>query len=136
MNQCLFCRIAKKEITGWVIAEDDVTMAFLDIRPRASGHTLVIPKIHVQNILETTPETLGPLWVFVRSVTAQLQRTLHPDGFTIGINQGASAGQAIDHLHIHVIPRWHGDKGKSIPEVVESNASETVEALYKKITTI
>ncbi|MDO8469607.1 MAG: HIT family protein [bacterium] len=130
---CLFCKIACHEIPALVIREDANTLAFLDIDPRAAGHTVVIPKRHAGTLLDIPREELCPLWQAVQAATAQLHTTLRPDGFTVGVNHGKHAGQAIDHLHIHIVPRWEGDGGGSIHTVVDNPPTEPLAEIHQRI---
>jgi histidine triad (HIT) family protein len=117
-EQCLFCKIAAKAIPAKVTYEDEHAMAFFDIHPRAEGHTVVIPKFHAATILELPSGEIGPLFEAVKKVDEALVAQFSPDGMTIGINQGRAGGQEVDHLHVHLIPRWHNDHGGSIQSVV------------------
>jgi len=130
---CLFCKIANKEIPSEVIHEDAVSIAFLDINPSTLGHAVIIPKHHAENILGLSNEAVGPLFQAVRQVTEKLNRALNPGGFTIGINHGRISGQAVPHLHIHVIPRYPGDGGGSIHSVVENRPKESVRETKERI---
>lgn len=130
---CLFCKIVKGEIPSHKIYEDDSVLAFLDILPRSQGHTVVVPKKHAETILDLSADEMGPLFNGVRKVTRMLKDKLEPHGFTIGINHGKVSGQAIDHLHIHIIPRFQGDKGGSIHTVVDNPPSESLEEIKNKI---
>jgi histidine triad (HIT) family protein len=116
-----------------VIYEDDAVISFLDIHPRAPGHAVTIPKRHVPNILEMESKEFGPLFRAVRNVTKKLQNALRPDGFTIGVNHGRASGQAVEHLHVHSIPRFIGDGGGSIHTVVHNPPQETLEEIARKI---
>jgi|SRR3989338_8358151 len=118
MPDCLFCKIARKEFGSAVIYENGDVLAFLDINPRAPGHAMVVSRTHSETLLDLPDEALAPLFEGVKTVTGMLQRALAPDGFTIGINHGKASGQAVDHLHVHVIPRFTGDGGGSIHTVV------------------
>lgn len=137
VDTCLFCKIATKKISAQVIYEDDHALAFLDIMPRTTGHTMVIPKAHAANILELSSiepnDDLAPLFAAVRHVAGMLSESLKPDGITIGINQGRASGQEIDHLHVHLMPRWHGDGGGAIQSVVNAKPKESLDAIAKKI---
>jgi histidine triad (HIT) family protein len=130
---CLFCKIAAKEITDSIVHEDDTTVAFLDINPRAPGHTLIIPKDHCESILDLKEEQIEPVFSAVKRMTGILKKALAPDGFTIGVNHGRHAGQVIDHLHIHVIPRWKDDGGTSVNSVVLNQTGESLESIKEKI---
>ncbi len=132
-KECLFCRIIRKEIPAQIIYEDAATMAVLDVNPRAPGHTMILPRDHVNSILELDDQHLGPTFHTVKRIVKALKATFAPDGFTIGINHGRAAGQAIDHLHIHVIPRWSTDGGGSIHSVVSNPPQESLAVLRSKI---
>ena len=115
---CLFCKIATRQIPTKVVYEDDATMAFLEIMPRAPGHTMVIAKQHAPTLLELSDADRTALFTSVKKVDALLIERLNPDGMTIGINQGGASGQEIQHLHVHLMPRWYDDKGGSIQSIV------------------
>ena len=124
MDDCLFCKIVAGG-SSCKVYEDEHAFAFLDILPRAPGHTMVIPKFHVPNLLELPDAEIGPLFAAVKKVAAMLSRKLPADGITVGINQGRASGQEVDHLHVHLMPRWHGDGGRnsnSREERAEGNA--------------
>ncbi len=102
---CVFCHIDPKTI--W--AEHGEALAIFDVFPVTAGHTLVIPRRHVPSYFDLTGDERQDLWNLVDEVCRQLQAKHAPDGFNIGINIGKAAGQTIDHLHVHVIPRYEGD---------------------------
>lgn len=130
---CLFCKIAGKTIPSEVIYEDDSVLAFLDIHPLSPGHALIVPKIHSENILDLPDEEAAKAFVSVKKVTALLSEKLKPKGFTIGINHGRIGGQLVDHLHIHVIPRFEGDGGGSLHSVVKNPPKESLSEIRRKI---
>ena len=130
---CLFCKIVDKEVPAEIIGEDSHYVAFLDVSPRAKGHTLVVPRAHADDILRLDQNEIGPLFAGVKRTTRLLKDSLSPDGFTIGINHGAVAGQAVNHLHIHIMPRFDGDGGGSIHEVVNNPSDENLAEIAKKI---
>ncbi len=129
---CIFCKIAKKEIPAKIIKENDSALAFLDIEPRSSGHTLVIPKNHYRNLLEIPDKELKDLAVLVKQVLFLLKERLGVENFSVGYNHGHLAGQEIDHLHIHIMPRYENDQGKPIQSLVNM-PSEDIESVYKKL---
>lgn len=133
--ECLFCKIITKQIPSEIVYEDNASLAVLDVAPRAPGHTIVLPKMHAESILDLPDTTIEPVFATVKKVTAMLKKALAPDGFTIGINHGHAAGQAIDHLHIHVIPRWSSDNGGSIHSIVTNIPKETLGEIRSKIIT-
>ncbi len=130
---CLFCKIASKEIPSLVVYEDDWSLGFLDISPLSRGHVLVVPKEHAENIIDLKPELVGRVFGAVKEITAGLNEAFAPQGFTIGINHGRISGQAVDHLHIHIIPRYEGDNGGSIHSVVKNPPAETPEETRPKV---
>ncbi|MEX2033381.1 MAG: HIT family protein [Candidatus Colwellbacteria bacterium] len=133
MVDCLFCKIAKKEIPVEVICENEEALSFLDVNPFVLGHALIIPKSHAENIGDLRDEEVGPVFQTVKKVTGMLKKALGPEGFTIGINHGRISGQSVPHLHIHVIPRYPGDGGGSIHSVVENRPKESVKETREKI---
>lgn len=133
METCLFCQIANKAHAADIVYEDDHTVGILDIFPRTTGHVMIIPKVHAETILDLPEAELEPVFLAVRKMTAILQRALAPDGFTIGINHGKVAGQAIDHLHIHIMPRWHNDGGGSLHSVVGNPPKESLKSIKERI---
>ncbi len=130
---CIFCKIANKEIKSEIIYEDNDVLGILDVHPIALGHSMVIPKIHAETILDLPDEKFEAVFKAVKKITALLQKSLAPNGFTIGINHGKVSGQAIDHLHIHIIPRWENDGGGSLHSVVHNPPSESIEQIAEKI---
>lgn len=134
MSDCLFCKIGKGEIPALTVYEDDHVLAFLDIHPVAPGHTMVIPKVHAENMLDLPESEVEPLFLGVKKVTGMLKTALQPDAFTIGMNHGRMSGQMVDHLHVHILPRFRNDGGKSIHSVVNNVPKESLEILRKKIT--
>ncbi|HDH31659.1 MAG TPA: HIT family protein [Candidatus Wolfebacteria bacterium] len=130
---CLFCKIINKEIQADLIYNDDDTIGILDIHPVAPGHTMIIPKFHSENILDLPDDKIGAVFSAVKKITEILDKSLNPDGFTIGINHGRVSGQAVDHLHIHIIPRFKNDKGGSIHTIIHNPPKESLEEIKKKI---
>lgn len=131
--ECLFCSIAKKEIPSHMVYEDGAAAAFLDIHPRAPGHTIVVPKRHAETILEVPESDIGPLFGAVKKVARMVKHAFGSDGLTIGINHGKASGQVVEHLHIHIVPRFFNDRGISVQGVVERPSEESLEAVALKI---
>ncbi|MFA6830470.1 MAG: HIT family protein [Bacilli bacterium] len=108
-ESCLFCRIAKGEIPSYKVYEDDVCLAFLDINPSSKGHTLVLPKEHFTSFV-TCPKAILDHCFNVAQLVAQAEMTqLGATGVNVITNAGLSAGQTVNHFHIHVIPRYDND---------------------------
>jgi histidine triad (HIT) family protein len=110
---CVFCKIVNKDLPAEIIYEDEDVMAFLDISPVNKGHSLVIPKEHFENSLETPDDTLVKMIKVVKKVVIAVKDATNAEGINIGVNNGKAAGQMIFHTHWHVIPRYTGD-GKKI----------------------
>lgn len=127
MEDCLFCKIGSGTIPSYTVYEDDHVRAFLDIHPLAKGHTMVIPKVHGGTILDLPEEEIGALFLAVKAATARVKEVIQPDGFTIGINH--EIGQAVPHLHVHIIPRWQDDGGGSMHSITGRHAEEPVEEI-------
>lgn len=133
MEECIFCKIGSGEIAPKTVFENAGSIAFLDVHPVSAGHTVVIPRKHFPDIIAATEEDLSDVWKAVREATKILSLALNPKGFTIGINHGAAAGQAVPHLHVHIIPRYPGDGGKSLHSIVPQGPEEALESTYEKI---
>jgi len=130
MDMCIFCKIVNKEIPAKIIYEDDETMAFLDINPRNEGHTLVIPKKHYDNLLEAPETTLASMMNVTKLICKRMKNKLNAKGFNIVINVEKVAGQEINHLHLHIIPRYAEDE-----EVISFGGVKEVEldSVYEKL---
>jgi diadenosine tetraphosphate (Ap4A) HIT family hydrolase len=102
---CPFCTLDPAR----VVTQTEHTLSVRDGYPVSPGHALVIPRLHAANLFDLRPELQTVLWDMVSLVRIKLAEEFHPDGFTIGVNDGIAAGQTIMHAHIHVIPRWNGD---------------------------
>ena len=105
MRSCPFCSL--EPTRKWV--ENEHAIAFADAYPVTPGHTLIAPRKHVSSIFELTAQEQAELWSLVAKVRQRLLTGVNADGFNIGVNDGAAAGQTIEHAHVHVIPRRKGD---------------------------
>jgi histidine triad (HIT) family protein len=133
MMNCIFCKIGKKEVNSYIICETENFLAFLDINPLTPGHSIIIPKEHIVNFVDLD-EKLGEEFVkIIKETIIKINKGLKVKDFTIGINEGKLAGRAIDHLHIHIIPRYKEDKGGSIHSIVHYKTDEKLESIYEKI---
>lgn len=77
--------------------------------PATDGHLEIVPKRHVESFFELSDQEIVEAYELIREAQKELQQKYEPDGYTIGVNEGEAAGRSIDHLHIHLIPRYHGD---------------------------
>jgi histidine triad (HIT) family protein len=106
---CLFCKIVAGEIPATVVAQDERTIAFMDINPATRGHVLVIPRAHTRDVHEIDPEDLKAVAVAAQRVAARAVQELGADGVNLLQSSGRAAWQTVFHFHLHVIPRYEGD---------------------------
>lgn len=109
MPDCIFCKIINKEIPSYKVYEDENILAFLDINPVNPGHTLVIPKAHYPDMLNMPYETLAQVMGVARKIAPGVLKAVGAEGFNLGLNNGAAAGQIIFHTHFHIMPRFSAD---------------------------
>ena len=108
-NTCLFCQIITEKIPSKRIYEDDICIAILDIFPVSRGHSLVIPRMHYNTIEDIPENVLKHLIIVVQELGRKIHKKLEIDGYNILQNNFTAAGQAVDHFHIHIIPRLKDD---------------------------
>jgi len=108
-DDCLFCKMVAGQIPVTKIYEDEVVLAFLDIGPISDGHTLVIPKQHFEKLHNCPPELLGRVGSRLGKIARAVTAAMNSDGYNVLCNNGRAAGQHIEHLHFHIIPRNTGD---------------------------
>ncbi|HAO81602.1 MAG TPA: HIT family protein [Candidatus Veblenbacteria bacterium] len=109
MNDCIFCKIVGGQIPATKVYEDNDFVAFLDIHPVSYGHTLVIPKEHFDKLENTPEETVVKLYKLIRRLAPAVVAGSEAEGYNLGLNSGAVAGQVIFHTHVHIIPRRKND---------------------------
>ncbi len=107
MTDCIFCKIINKEIPASIVYEDNTTIAFLDIEPANHGHTLVVPKFHCKAINELPDQDAQTLMLTMKKVATSILS--FNEGCHIIQNNNEAAGQIVDHVHFHLIPRNKGD---------------------------
>jgi histidine triad (HIT) family protein len=133
MPDCIFCKIVAGEIKANTVYENESVLAFLDIHPASRGHTMVIPKVHAERLDLLEDRHVGALFLGVKSVMALLEKALGPGGITVGWNHGWAAGQHVNHLHVHVIPRYAGDGGGGIQSLIRSSVKEDLASVAGQI---
>jgi len=111
---CIFCKILEGKIPSVRVYEDEGVVAFLDIAPIAPGHTLLVPRGHSRDLLETPQEALSALMAVAPKVARAVLKATGGEGFNFFQFNGACSGQEVMHLHFHIIPRRPGD-GVSYP---------------------
>jgi len=109
MQRCVFCSIAKGEIRAKIVYDDAHFSAFLDINPANPGHILVIPKQHYEVLPQIPDELLGAYMKLLKILAAAVFEATQAQGVNIIQNNGVAAGQAVPHVHIHIIPRFEND---------------------------
>jgi histidine triad (HIT) family protein len=110
---CLFCRIVRGDAPATRVYEDDDVVAFLDIRPFAAGHTLIVPRRHAAGLADLDPDDGAKVFRVAQRIARALRASSLPvDGINLVLNDGAAAAQTVFHVHVHAIPRQTGDKLK------------------------
>ncbi|MFW5902735.1 MAG: HIT family protein [archaeon] len=135
MKKCLFCRIINGEKPSHKVHEDEDTYAFLDINPRNKGHTLVVPKKHRETFLDLEKKEINSLFQSVQKVAKAVKKATDAEGFNIIQNNKRAAGQIIDHVHVHIIPRHSEDNVelKSSYEPKEGEFKEIKEKIEEEL---
>ncbi|MGG5253339.1 HIT family protein [Neobacillus sp. SM06] len=122
MSDCIFCKIIHGDIPAAKVYENEHVLAFLDISQVTKGHTLVIPKIHKENVFELTPEIAKNLFEAVPAIANALKAEFTPVGLNAVNNNGEQAGQSVFHFHLHLIPRY--GKGDGFGAVWKNNQAD------------
>lgn len=108
-KDCIFCKIAKKEVKANIVEETNNLIAFLDINPKAEGHTLIIPKKHAVTIFDIPNTLANEMLQLIKKIGSKILEKKQGDGFNIIMNNLPPAGQVVMHAHIHIIPRKESD---------------------------
>lgn len=104
---CTFCDVVSGKITSVIVFEDEDCLGFLDHRPLFPGHCLLVPKKHVETLIDLQDEPLTSLFSTAKILTAAVQNACHAEGSFVAINNKVS--QSVPHLHVHIVPRRKGD---------------------------
>ena len=132
-EKTLFEKIIAGEIPCNKIYEDETTFGFLNINPKTKGHALIIPKEPFKNIYEISDEAAADLIKTAKKVAVALKEVVGADGIKLIMNNDTAAGQEIFHAHIHIIPRFEGDKGNHDKyEYKDNEAEEICEKFLKR----
>jgi len=126
-DECLFCRIVSGELPATVVYEDDNAVAFLDHRPLFPGHTLLVPRQHVETLGELPAKLVSPYFKAAQTLAIAVESAMDAEGTFVAMNNRVS--QSVPHLHVHVVPRrrkdglkgffWPRTKYKSVEEMEE-----------------
>lgn len=131
-NACVFCRIIQGEIPCAKVYEDDQVLAFLDLGPVKPGHVLVIPKSHHENLLDTPTELAPAIFAALRKVGRAVMQATGATGFNVLQNNYPASGQAVFHVHWHIIPRVEED-GLSLWPQGAYNDQQTMREMSARI---
>lgn len=128
MKDCLFCKLARGQIGGATIYENNDFKVILDRYPSGYGHTLILTKEHFDDFYQMDGETAGKLFSLASVVAKALKQVTNCDGMNVLQNNGPVAGQTIMHFHLHLIPRYRAD-GFSIPWQTKDYTEDELEEL-------
>lgn len=134
-NNNIFAKLLRGEIPSVRVYEDDDVVAFMDVMPQGTGHTLIIPRNASRNLLDAEPETLQKLILAVQKIAQAVKKAFDADGITVLQFNEPAGGQTVYHLHFHVIPRFDGidlkphSGGMADPKELESAAEKIRQAL-------
>ena len=106
-DTCLFCRIVSGELPATIVYEDDESVAFLDHRPLFPGHTLLVPREHVETLGELPKEIVAPYFEAAQLLSRAVESAMDAEGTFVAMNNRVS--QSVPHLHVHVVPRRRKD---------------------------
>jgi len=135
MSGCVFCDIVADRAEASVVYEDEVALAFMDLFPLSPGHTLVVPKVHVDDLVHCQQELAGHLFKVSALLGPAVVEATQGAGFNVWTANGKAAGQAVFHLHLHVLPRFVWDTfGLRFPEGCPTAAPRSeLEAMAARI---
>lgn len=106
-KECLFCQVVLGEVDAAMVYEDEISIAFLDHRPLFHGHTLLVPKEHVETLVELPKNRVGPFFQNVQLLSAAVKEAMKAEGTFVAMNNTVS--QSVPHLHVHIVPRKKKD---------------------------
>ena len=125
---CIFCRIVRKEAPASILYEDATALVFLDIRPLNEGHTLIIPKEHYETIYNMPESLVCNVYTIVKRMAIAVKAATKADGITIIQQNGQAAGQEVFHMHVHVVPRFEGQKLPHFRDIPNANREQLEQA--------
>ena len=136
MSPCLICSIVEGRVPAHRVYEDDQCLAFLDIRPAAPGHIMLVPKAHASRVEDLSPEQARALFSALHKLLTPIRDAVGADATTIGVNNGSGSGQEVPHVHIHILTRRLGDGGgivQSLGPGGSGDLAETAKKIREKI---
>ncbi len=130
---CIFCKIANGEIPSRTIYEDEAFRIILDLGPASSGHALILPKEHADNLFALEDDVASKAILLAKKTGAVLMEKLSCQGLNLVQNNGEAAGQTVMHFHLHLIPRYQNDEVGTFWKATAPSAAE-LDEICKKIT--
>lgn len=109
-ENCIFCKLASGQIPSATLYEDEEFRVILDLSPASKGHALIIPKEHYRNLYDLPEEIAAKAFILAKKMILKLTDILECDGYNVVQNNEEVAGQSVFHFHMHLIPRYKGDK--------------------------
>ena len=128
---CVFCDIIDHKIPSRTVYEDENVLAILDLSQLTYGHTIVMPKKHVRNFAEADEETIDQVMHVVHKLACQIMKNTGASGVNVITNCGEAAGQSVDHLHFHIIPRYGKDDEFGF---IEHPTKQDLDEVLEKVT--
>lgn len=132
MPDCIFCSIVAGDAPAEIVEEDERTVAFMDVNPATDGHVQVVPREHVENLWDATPDHLRDVVTAAQRVALRITETLRPDGVNLMHATGAAAFQTVFHLHVHVVPRY-ADDGIQLPWTPTPGDPERIAGIAERL---
>ena len=139
-SKCIFCKIIFGNLPSNIIVQDEKAIAFLDAFPLTKGHTLVIPKMHFSKVQNMTEEYGSALFRLMLALLDPIEKAAHVSSSTIAIHNGKEAGQEVDHVHVHIIPRRVDDGAGPIhsmfmkrPQISSTDMNEMALAISEQL---
>jgi ATP adenylyltransferase len=132
-KECIFC-VGLSERATLTLFAGELSMVMMNKYPYINGHLLVAPKRHVAALEDLSPEEMGDILKTVKDSVGILKQVMNPDGFNVGLNLGVVAGAGVEqHLHFHIVPRWHGDTNAMTVFAEVRVIPEHLEATYQNL---
>lgn len=107
--ECIFCKIIKGDIPGYVVYEDDHVMGFFDILPISPGHTIIVPKNHFADVEELSDDEMSAMALAIKKIGKGVMEGLDVKGYSVFLDNKSAANQHVPHVHFHLVPRVEGD---------------------------
>ncbi|MDQ3849934.1 MAG: HIT family protein [Actinomycetota bacterium] len=130
---CLFCKIVAGDVPATVVAEDERTVAFMDINPASRGHALVVPRAHARDLHDIGADDLQACILAAQGLAGRVREKLGADGVNLLNSSGSAAWQTVFHFHLHVIPRYERDPLR-LPWVPAPGDAEEIQAAAAQLT--